>query len=414
LYFPGASGKPNPLLGAVVAGALMSGLASLQVYGETSIGWDDKVLPNETADDDGQPVHPSPELVKRIFAKPDPSAPARRSLSDPGVQHLRQHLQANNGLKGLEICGPKEVDRAVNLLRRDGFVVVRDVLDTAQLQHLREGTARVLRHLLTEPGPGGRKVFSESGKLAHRYGFGTCSNTRHMAHDRTWVELMDLPTTTPILTKIFGSPDYLVLGCGGELSLPGAIEYQHLHRDSPDNPDRLSRARVEQAKLLGLKPTEKLSTSKLMHEFTPPYVCVHFLTSDLTWENGPIRQIPGTHAIQQHPPAPENEPEWMKLSTLVGAPAGAAIIRDGRAWHGATPNVSREVRSMPNVEYSPTWNPGWRERFMPHELWETLSPHGRHICRDIKCEPGAWPAQAGTLHPVANRRGRQNFPSAKL
>jgi len=392
----------------------MSGGETVSVHGETTVGWDDKVLPNETADDDGQPVQPTPELVRRIFAKPDPCAPARRSWDDPGVQRLRAHLREKNGLAGLEICGTEEVERAVRLFRRDGFVVVRDVLDAARLQRLREGTSRVLAQLLAEPGPGGRRAFSESGKLAHRYGFGTCSNTRHMAHDATWVELMDLPTTTPILTKIFGSPDYQVLGCGGELSLPGAIEYQHLHRDSPDNPGALDEKRVEQAKLLGLKPKPKLSTNKLMHEFTPPYVCIHFLTSDLTWENGPIRQIPGTHAIQQEPPSPEDEPEWMKLSTLVGAPAGGAIIRDGRAWHGATPNVSREVRSMPNVEYSPPWNKGWRERFMPHELWETLSPHGRHICRYIKAEPGGWPEGAGRVHPVANVRGRQNFPPAKL
>ena len=28
----------------------------------------------------------------------------------------------------------------------------------------------------------------------------------------------------------------------------------------------------------------------------------------------------------------------------VGAPAGAAIFRDHRVWHGGTPNVSDEVR----------------------------------------------------------------------
>jgi len=306
------------------------------------------------------------------------------------------------------------VDRAARIFRRDGFVVVRDVLNAEQLQRLREGSSRVLAQLLSEPGPDGRKAFTESGKMPHRYGYGTCSNTRHMAHDSTWVELMDLPTTTPLLAKLLGSEDYLVLGCGGELSLPGAVEYQHLHRDDPDSVKQLSEGRLEQAKLLGLKPSPKLSTQKLIHEFTAPYICVHFLTSDMTWENGPVRQIPGTHGIQQHPPAPEDEPEWMKLSTLVGAPAGAAIFRDGRAWHGATPNVSREVRSMPNVEYSPTWNPGWREKFLPHELWETLSPHGKHICRAIKAEPGAWPQGKGFVHPVANRRGRQNFPSAKL
>ena len=48
--------------------------------------------------------------------------------------------------------------------------------------------------------------------------------------------------------------------------------------------------------------------------------------------SGPIRQIPGTHTNVQPPPRGEEEPPWMKLSTCVGAPAGAGVFRDHRAW----------------------------------------------------------------------------------
>ena len=41
---------------------------------------------------------------------------------------------------------------------------------------------------------------------------------------------------------------------------------------------------------------------------------------------------------------------------------------------------------------------------MPHEIWETLSPHGQRICRGLKAEPGVWPAGAGVMHPLAGRR----------
>ena len=57
----------------------------------------------------------------------------------------------------------------------------------------------------------------------------------------------------------------------------------------------------------------------------------------------PIRQIPGTHTNVQLPPLTGEEPEWMRLSTVVGAPAGSGVFRDHRAWHGATPNL-RYVR----------------------------------------------------------------------
>ena len=53
-----------------------------------------------------------------------------------------------------------------------------------------------------------------------------------MMHVDEWVELIDMPTTTPILTAIFGSPNYILLGAGGDIAMPGAIEYQGLHSDN--------------------------------------------------------------------------------------------------------------------------------------------------------------------------------------
>ena len=140
-------------------------------------------------------------------------------------------------------------------------------------------------------------------------------------------------------------------------------------------------------------------------EMTPPTVTINFLMADLTWENGPIRQIPGTHTAQQPPPITDDEPDWMRHSTLVGAPAGAGVFRDNRAWHGATPNLSKEVRALPNVEYAAPWRTqdGFKV-VMPHEMWETMTPHGKKLCEWIKAEPGVWPPGAGVMHPLANER----------
>jgi len=43
-----------------------------------------------------------------------------REPTDPGVQALKEHLVANNGIKGLEICEPHEVERATRIFHRDG------------------------------------------------------------------------------------------------------------------------------------------------------------------------------------------------------------------------------------------------------------------------------------------------------
>ena len=95
----------------------------------------------------------------------------------------------------------------------------------------------------------------------------------------------------------------------------------------------------------------------------------------------------------------------MRLSTLVGAKAGDGVIRDLRAWHGATPNLGRCIRAMPNVEYVSPWVPEALSRqTMPDEIWQSLTAHGKKICRLVKAEPGVWPAGAGEMHPIASSR----------
>ena len=380
---------------------------ALAVHGETGVGWDELTAPNETVDDDGKlnPDEPG-------FAVPDPRAPARRAWDDPGVRELREHLRRENGLRGVEICAPDELERAARIFRRDGFVVVRDLLDADHLGRLRAGCARALEPILEIAGAAGRRYMTESWRLPHRYSYGTCSASRQMLHEREWATLIDLPTTTPILTRIFGTPDYLVAGAGGDLCLPGAIEYQHLHVDSFDT-QALPEGRLAQARALGVdietgaNPASfDLRTQRRVVERTPPVVTINFLMSDQTWENGPIRHIPGSHTSQQRPPLPEQEPDWMRLSTLVGAPAGSGVFRDSRAWHGGTPNLSREIRALPNIEYVPPWlaEQAPITRTMPHDVWETLSPCARRLCRLAKAEPGVSPAGSGVLHPLKSRR----------
>lgn len=387
-----------------------SELDDLQVHGPTCVGWDAATPTNERVDQDGNPM-----AVDADFGVADPRAPRQRIFDDADVVALRNHLAANNGIRNLEMCEPHEIERAVRLFRRDGFVVVRDLLDPEHLAVFREGCARVLKQLLSFPGVGGRKYVAETGRLAHRYCYGTTSASRQMMHDPAWVSMIDLPTTTPIVKAIFGTDDYLVWGGGGDLSLPGAIEYQHLHTDGVDpqnnGDERLAWLRRHVLDIgVDVDPDAAFTaldfrTQRLLMDRLTPSVTINFVMTDLTWENGPIRQIPGTQTATQTPPVLADEPEWMRLSTLVGAPAGAGIIRDTRAWHGATPNLSMEVRALPSVEYSA----GWRDhtgflKAMPHEVWASLSPHGRQICRFIKQEPGVWPHGAGSMHPLASER----------
>jgi len=148
------------------------------------------------------------------------------------VVALRERLRAKNGLPGLEIVAPDEIERAKRIFLRDGFVVVRDLLDPDALATMREASARVLAQILEIPGADGRKYMTESGRLPHRYSYGTASASMQLLHEPEWAAMVDMPTTTPILTALFGGDDYWVVGGGGDLCLPGAIEYQNLHSDT--------------------------------------------------------------------------------------------------------------------------------------------------------------------------------------
>ena len=377
----------------------------LSVTGETDVGWCAATPPNETTDEDGNPI-----FREAGFSASDPRAPKRRVYDDPEVQSLREHLRRRNGMPGLEIVAPHDIERAARIFFRDGFVVVRDLIDTKMLEELRAASARVLRQILDIPGVGGRRYITETARLPHRYSYGTASASRQLLHEPEWAALIDLATTTPILKRIFGGPDYLVTGAGGDLCLPGAIEYQTLHADFRERYE-LHQARMDQARRVGVDIRTgddgemDYRSRQLVFERTPPRVTINVLMSDLTWENGPIRQIPGTQTQPGNPPTQTDEPEWMRLSTLVGAPAGAGIIRDLRAWHGATPNVGKEIRAMPNVEYGSSWlEARYFTRCMPHAVWETLSDHAKSLCARIVTEPGVWPLGAGTMHPLARER----------
>lgn len=101
------------------------------------VGWDEKALLNETTDRDGLivPAHGFHALDKSRFT----AAMQSRRKDDPAVQALRAHLAKHNGVKGLEICAPEEVERAARIYHRDGIVVVKDALGPEQLEVLRRG-----------------------------------------------------------------------------------------------------------------------------------------------------------------------------------------------------------------------------------------------------------------------------------
>lgn len=270
-----------------------------------------------------------------------------RDPEDPDTVALRQHLSANSGIEGLERVTPTDVARATELFHRDGFVVVVNALTPAQLAELHGACMQAVADIVALDST------RRGNRGSHRYSFGGSSLTRSMLHLPAWQMLVDLPTITPIVTAIFGSTNYMLRAASGDFCLPGAVEYQPLHRDMGDYVDG---TRTPFSSFVD--PSGKVTTRDL----PVPYVAVNFPTVDITRLNGATRQIPGTQNSNEPIPTLDQETEAMRLSTVCPLPAGSAMIRDVRGWHGGTPNLSDHVRCIPNVEFYAPW---FREPVVP-------------------------------------------------
>ena len=291
---------------------------------------------------------------------------ADKSPDDPEVQELREHLEASNGIKDLQIFKQDDLDGILKAFKRDGFVLVGEALSPVQVDTLASGCDEVVGEVMSLD----EDLHGNRG--SHRYSFGGSSMSRSQLHREAWQMLLQLPLTAKLMDAIFGSEDYLLRAASGDFCLPGAVDYQPLHSDVRD-----------------WKSADKTPFSSFydprgvvtMRDLPTPYVCMNFLPQDVTKLNGPTRQIPGTQNSRARIPTLEQEPEWMRLSTVCPAPAGAVMIRDVRAWHGGTPNVSEATRSIPNLEFYAPW---FREPMVPgitYQVFKALSPRAQKMCQ---------------------------------
>jgi ectoine hydroxylase-related dioxygenase (phytanoyl-CoA dioxygenase family) len=249
----------------------------------------------------------------------------------------------------VEVVDPAEVARAAAIFHRDGFVVVREALTPEQLAFAQDGARRVIvEQMAATP-------LEQANRGFARYSFGP------QLHHPEWRQLVDLPTILPILERIWNSADFTCMGAGGDYSVPGA-QIQPLHSDIGDFlNDPLGQVTVR--------------------DLPTPFIVVNFLMVDFREINGAIRFVAGTHRSRHPIPSLEEEPERMRRSLLC-APAGTAVIRDVRCWHGGTANRSEEIRPMTSAGYLAPWfrMPQYGDP-LPRPVYDTLSPRAQQLCR---------------------------------
>lgn len=215
----------------------------------------------------------------------------------------------------------------------------RSVLDSERLERIREGCDITIRKMM-EFDP--ERVGSRG---SHRYTFGGAPF--HFGCARHWAALLDPPATLAVLAAIFESDKFRLQGIGGDFVLPGAVNYQHLHRDTQSIGAGWPAGGTVDFRDM---PCPEVAVNYPM-EVVPGSAVGH------TLYNGVTRQIPGTQKSREPIPTIDEEPLWMKLSVTAPVPAGSALFRDHRAWHGGTPNLSKEVRAIPACYFCAPWRP---------------------------------------------------------
>jgi ectoine hydroxylase-related dioxygenase (phytanoyl-CoA dioxygenase family) len=291
---------------------------------------------------------------------------AEKAADDPEVVRLRDYLSEANGIKNLQTFKLEDLDGILKAFHRDGFAVVTDVLTPAQIDQLADGCNQVVEEVLALDDA------RQGNRGSHRYSFGGSSMTRSQLHRPAWQMLLQLPAVTRLMDAVFGSEDYLLRAASGDFCLPGAVDYQPLHSDVSD---------WRSAEKTPFSAYYDPSGAVTMRDLPVPYVCMNFLPQDVTPINGPTRQIPGTQKSRAKIPRLEEEPEWMRLSTVCPAPAGSVMIRDVRAWHGGTPNLSDATRAIPNLEFYAPW---FREPMVPgisYQDFKALTPRAQKMCQ---------------------------------
>ena len=218
------------------------------------------------------------------FVDHDPTSKGfERRRDDPNVLARMEHLKANAGIRGLEVCEPHELERIVKIFLRDGFCAVKDVIDEERLPKIQAACTGLIAERVAETPDGVTRGVHPATKKEFvirqpgRYSFGSHGNL----HRREWCMLADLPRLHPILEAIFQSKDYMCWGAGGDFCLPGTIEYQHLHRDCGEGMFHDPSGRVR------------------LWDLPPPLVTCNFPMVDFNALNGERSACPSNATQQQ-------------------------------------------------------------------------------------------------------------------
>lgn len=224
-------------------------------------------------------------------------------------------------------------------LKADGFCVIENALDTQTLD-------RALQR------------FSSQAKAEATINTG--QNHANNATGNQWVgmllnkggvffDLIDHSQTTALIATILGD-DYTISAFDGHIQRPGAaamaphIDQWWLPTPRPAREHLPLAADMRRAQ--GSATQAELSDRPINAAVV---ASVMFMLTDFTASNGATRVVPGSHLSGRQP---DPAVPWTIDGHAVTAAAGSALVFDGRLWHAAGENRSKQSRMGVLAYYS--------------------------------------------------------------
>ena len=255
------------------------------------------------------------------------------------------------------------LEQAIRIFRWNGFVLLRKALS--------RDLADALWQHCQQLQPGLRWRFPNGNRGDGRISFAVASKIGSLLHHSTWVSILKCEELLKMIKAVMPDGGYCVSG-GGDFVFEACSKYQKIHSDLPSVHAPFDRA------------------------FPPPFVCANVVVHPISYDNGPMRIIPGTQEMAQwarrsrrHLPTQCDEPENWRRSVLAPLEPGDIIVRDVRTLHGGTPNKSTATRFLPSVEFASfqflrseqyTWpcSPS-----LPQDAYDELPWEAQDLCNKI-------------------------------
>ncbi|MCJ8329098.1 MAG: phytanoyl-CoA dioxygenase family protein [Lentisphaeria bacterium] len=230
----------------------------------------------------------------------------------------------------------------VDLMRKDGYVLMKNALDADSLAKLKEAYAK------------------EEAAVPHEEGALRMEVPMILGKGDAFENLMDWPVTFPIARDLIGED--ISLATGGELDhkYPHSKAYIGWHNDFQWMKD-------------------------MAYPLPNFWVRCTFFVDDITQDMGPFTLLPGSHRSDHACPYDMGN-KYVEGEIGITGKAGDCLINCTEIWHKNTDNVSDKHRRMVMVLYKHIWMKEWEDGsgVCPKQKARQTDPIRKQLVGDIQ------------------------------